>query len=156
MRDAPLSVFVRRRERDWCAVLVKHSADDLGSTDSVDGGGGVVPRRRDADASAWYRAISRRVGTSGRATGIVPFENGNAIAVLIEEQKSAQDNDVVLIATTRFMKASTFDPNAWGPSLRGAENVNTHKVCPHEGISAFDVVKKLAPNSKTGPGTIQL
>src|ERR1019366_8190897 len=85
---------------------------------------------------------SERLGTSGRASGIALFDNGNAMGLVLAELSSS-DGDVAIFAQTKFFKAGAFDENAWGPSVHaGSTGVSTKDASGHAGLNAHDFLKK--------------
>lgn len=136
-------VFVLRQHNKARAVLVPRSED-----------GNLVPPiswlslvlnvtgPSSDELKAWYREMGRRIGTAGRATGIVQFTNGNAMAVIVAiEAVPGDDADAQLVAMARFMRAGSFVVDAWGPAVGGATDVGTNKMNGHDGISIRDVLR---------------
>jgi hypothetical protein len=96
------------------------------------------------DLKTWQEEIARRVATAGRATGIVLFPNGNAMAVIVGvESVPGDDADTQLVALARFMKAGSYSPDTWGPKLNGGNDsvVSTRKMNGHAGVSARDILR---------------
>jgi hypothetical protein len=90
----------------------------------------------------WYREMARRIATAGRATGIVQFPNGNAMAVIVGVQPvPGDDADAQLVSVTRFMRAGSFAADAWGPAVSGAKDVTTKKMNGHDGVSIRDLLR---------------
>ena len=110
-----------------------------------------------ADSDAWYRALSQRIASSGRASGIALFANGNAMAVVIDLRTAGENGDLQLAAQTKFFKAGQFSADGWGPKISGADGVTSRKMNGHEGISAEDILRKMhAPGAPTGTGSTTL
>ncbi|HEY2516079.1 MAG TPA: hypothetical protein VGI39_34645 [Polyangiaceae bacterium] len=96
-----------------------------------------------ADKAAWYREIARRVASGGRATGLVRFSNGNAIAVIVAlEPTPADDSDVQLVALSRPLQAGTYAGQDWGPQIVG-EGLSVKKMNGHEGVSIKDILRQM-------------
>jgi hypothetical protein len=104
------------------------------------------------DVSGWYRELSRRVATAGRATGLVQYDNGNALAVELTLEPVPDDPaDIQLVARTHFLRAGSFSADAWGPVLKGATKTGTTKMNGHDGISVRDVLGGGSHRSGCGP-----
>jgi hypothetical protein len=111
-----------------------------------------------ATARSFYVQMSVRLATSGRASGIALFGNGNALAIVMEEQRG-EDNDIAIAARTQFMKAGTFDAKAWGPTVQTSQGVSNKDGVGHKGLNAKDFLKKLIGSSapaSSPPGGISL
>jgi hypothetical protein len=101
-----------------------------------------LPGVKQDDARAWYSEMSGQLATSGRARGLVRFDNGNAVTVSLELHDLDRADDE-LIAETHFVKAGEYDPKTWGAVTGGAETVKTKAMNKHRGISVFDLLRKL-------------
>lgn len=108
---------------------------------------------KDDDARAWYQAMSQRIATAGRATGLARFANGNAEAILLE-LRPLDDTDIALVVKTQFMKAGEFTADAWGPVITGAERVRTSRMNGHSGVSIVDLLRELPRAKPTGTQAI--
>jgi hypothetical protein len=96
----------------------------------------------------WYQEIGRRLATADRATAIVLFPNGNAMAVIVGVVSApGNDADVQLVALTRFMRAGSYAAGAWGPALSGATHVTTRKMNGHAGVSVRDFLRAGGPSA---------
>ncbi|MFO0734320.1 MAG: hypothetical protein U0270_00500 [Labilithrix sp.] len=143
MRRGTFACFARRTPRDARAAVIRSSSQ-----------GQLIPPLRwmaevvrlpgatDDEARAWYKEMSRRIATTGRATGIARFDNGNAIAILIE-LRGVAPGDTELVAKTQFFEANAYSAEAWGPIVRGARSVETRKMNKHRGVSVFDLLRSL-------------
>ncbi len=138
-------VFVLRRVSDTRAVIFATSDDLLVPSVSWVGLALNVRSANGDELKAWQREMARRIATKRRATGIVVFPNGNAQAVILDEQPDERAaGDIQLVARRRFMKAGTFDPNVWGPRIAvdNEARVVTSKAGTHDGISVSDMMKR--------------
>jgi len=142
-RESKRVLFVMRTAEDGRALFLDTTDDDvlvptvtlISRVLGVQGG-------NESERRVWYRELARRVGTARRATGIVVFPNGNAIAVLVgEESVPGNAGDVQIVAVTHFFKAGTYKPDAWGPELHAGGGVRTDKANGHDGVSILDTLK---------------
>jgi hypothetical protein len=154
------TAFVLRSEREARALVVDRAPNDnlvppLPWMSLVLYVEGPSP----TELGDWYRELARRVATAGRATGIVLFANGNAMAVGLEVQPvPGDDADIQIVARTRFMRAGSFTPDAWGPQIGGAGKVGTNKMNGHAGVSVRDILAggRTAPTPPAGAPTLSL
>jgi hypothetical protein len=99
---------------------------------------------KDADeklSRAWYVAMSQRLAVAGRACGILIFDNGTAAGVNIEAHGESE-NDLVVVARTKFFPVDGFDASAWGPSVQNVKGVVTKNGDGHLGIDSRDLLSQ--------------
>ncbi len=150
MPQAAWTCFAQRTTRDGRAAVIRRSTEGF-LAPPIAWVAEVVelPGAKEGDARAWYLEISRRIATTGHATGLVRFGNGNATAVLFE-LRAIEPNDTELVATSRFFKAGEYAPEKWGPIVDGADGIKTRKMNEHQGVSVFDLLRKLPSEPKPG------
>lgn len=143
-----VACFARRTARDARGAIVRTSSHGFLIPPTTWMAEVVrLPGTTEDDARAWYKAMSQRLATSGRATGIAQFENGNAIAILLELRRVAP-GDTELVAKTQFFKAGDYTVDAWGPVVRNARSVDTRAMNNHKGVSVFDLLRSLRVHTK--------
>lgn len=107
---------------------------------------------KDVDATVsrpFYVQMSTRLATAGHASGIALFANGNALGIVMDEQRG-DDADIAIIAQTQFMKAGSFDAKAWGPSIKVSQGVSNKDGIGHKGLNTRDFLKKVVSSSTPG------
>ncbi len=90
---------------------------------------------------AWYVAMSQRLAVAGRACGILIFDNGTAAGVNIEAHGESE-NDLVVVARTKFFPVGGFDASVWGPSVQNVKGVVTKNGDGHLGIDSRDLLSQ--------------
>ena len=86
--------------------------------------------------------MARRIATTGHATVLGPYTNGNASSVVLE-LRTIEPNDTELVAQTKFMRAGEYAPESFGPIVDGAlDSIKTNRLNEHRGVSVFDLPAK--------------
>jgi hypothetical protein len=90
-------------------------------------------------AHNWYVAMSQRLATAGKASGVAVFSNGNAMGINIDLVHDAGDDE--LVARLKFMRAGEYKVEEWGPRIDG-ESVANSKMNGHDGITMEDLLRQ--------------
>ncbi|MGH7330073.1 MAG: hypothetical protein ACREJX_17140, partial [Polyangiaceae bacterium] len=88
----------------------------------------------------WYIAMSQRVATAGKASGIALFPNGNAMGIEIELDHPESGFDTVA-PRLKFLRAGEYNADEWGLRIAG-EAVSIGKMNGHDGISIEDLLRE--------------
>ncbi len=90
-------------------------------------------------AHDWYVAMSQRLATAGKASGIALFPNGNAMGINIDLIHGEGDDE--LVARVKFLRAGEYKADEWGPRIEG-ESVANSKMNGHDGIRMEDLLRQ--------------
>lgn len=139
--DAHKIAFVQRRGAHWWAAAMPMGPDGRPVPSLTWMGAAInVNRAAPDDLATWYREMSRRVATSGRASGILLDDDLGATGIVIELRMEPDQGDAELVTHALVMRPAEFDAQRWGPALPHTWGGYAMTINGRAGVSICDLL----------------